>query len=32
MGDGLGLNFCGKEKSIEDGPLDGAKGIQIVSQ
>jgi len=32
MGGGLGLNFCGKEKTIEDGPLESAKGIQIVSQ
>jgi hypothetical protein len=32
MGDGLGLKLCGKEKSIEDGSLGGAKGIQVISQ
>jgi hypothetical protein len=32
MGDGLGLNFWGKGKSIADGSLGGAKGIQIISQ
>src|SRR5258706_5146985 len=32
MGDGPGPNFWGKEKSIADGSLAGAKGIQIISQ
>jgi hypothetical protein len=32
MGDDLGVNCWGKKKSIADGSLNGAKGIQIISQ